>query len=146
AFVVCSRQIGKRARDQGATDAVSNGIDLALAGRSFDGVDGREGPFNQIIRELFAGELGARIDPRDDEYRVALINAPLDERVLWLQIQNIEFVDPRRHDEQGAALHGRRRRLVLDKLHELILENDFSRRVRDVFAKAEGPKVAHLQT
>ena len=76
---------------------------------------------------------------------MALLNAPFDERVLRLQIEDIEFVDPGRDDEQRTAMDRGRRRRVLNELHQLILKNHLSRRVRDVFAEREGGKVGHLR-
>ena len=41
--------IGERARNQGAADAVSDGVDLGLSGRPLDRVDRRQRPFEQIV-------------------------------------------------------------------------------------------------
>jgi hypothetical protein len=57
-----------------------------------------------------------RIDPGNDEDRVALFDGPFDEGLLRIEIENVELVDPGRHDQQRAFEHGFGRRLVLDDL------------------------------
>jgi len=63
-----------------------------------DLVDGNAGRFMVIIEALL-GEFGVRIEPRDDKNTVTLIGRPLNERVLFPQVQDIVLVDPRREDK-----------------------------------------------
>ena len=69
--------------------------------------------------------------------------APLDQRILLPQIEDVVLVDPWRHDQQRPLRHLRGRRLVLDELHQIVLEHDVSRRRRDIDAELEGLAVGH---
>ncbi len=77
------------------------------------------------------------VDPGDDEHRQALRDRPADERLLGIEVEDIEFVDPRRHDEQRALIDLWRARLVLDELHQLIAVDDLAGRRRKVDAELE---------
>ena len=83
------------------------------------------------------------INPRNYEYRMPLINSPLDKRVFRPEIEHIKFVDPRRHNEERAPFDVSGRGSVLDQLHQLILEYDLSRRGGYVLTNAEGLQVGH---
>jgi hypothetical protein len=89
------------------------------------------------------GEPLVRIHPGDDEQGVALVHGPLDEGVLRFQVEDVELVDPGRHDQQRPPPHLGRRRRVLDQLHQVVLEDDLAGRRRHVLAEPEGPLVRH---
>ena len=84
-----------------------------------------------------------RIDPRDDEDRVPLFDTPADERVLGLEIEDVEFVDPWRNDQQRRFTYVLCHRRVLDELDHLVLENDLARRRRNIFAEPERIHIRH---
>ena len=67
-----------------------------------------------------------------------MLGRPLDERVLRLEVEDVELVDPRRHDQQRRLVDLLGRRRVLDELDQLVLEHDLARRGRDVLADLEG--------
>jgi hypothetical protein len=60
-----------------------------------------------------------------------------DQRILRLQIEDVELVDARRHDQQRPLAHARRARLVLDQLDQVVLEHDRSFSVREIPADHE---------
>jgi hypothetical protein len=99
------------------------------------------GPSLHVVLEHHLRELFVGIDPGDDEDRVALLGRPLDERVLGLEVQNVELVDPRRHDQQRHLVDLLGRRRVLDQLHDLILVDDLAWGRGDVHADLEGVHV-----
>ncbi len=63
-----------------------------------------------------------------------MIDAPLDQRLFWVEIENVELVDPRRHDQQRRAQHALGGRRILDQLHQLVLEDYLARRRRHIDA------------
>ena len=97
---VLAAQIGQRGREQGAAQAVADGVDGRLPGRLLDLVEGVERTFEHVVLEALRGEALVRIDPGDHEDGMALIDRPLDEAVLLAQVQDVELVDPGRHDQQ----------------------------------------------
>jgi hypothetical protein len=145
ALLAARRQVGERARDERAADAVAEDVEVGLRGRPLDRLDGGDRPLQQVVGKILVAELGAGVDPGDHEHRLSLVNAPLDERVLRLEVEDVELVDPGRHDQQRTALHRRGRRRVLDQLHELVLKDDLAGRVGDVLAELEGGEIAHFQ-
>jgi hypothetical protein len=62
---------------------------------------------------------------------------------LTHETEDVELVDPRRHDQERPAEHLLGRGRVLDQLHELVLEHDLARRHGHVLAQAEGAVVGH---
>jgi hypothetical protein len=109
-------------------------MDLQFAGSPLDDVHRRQRAFLHVIVEGFRAELLVRVDPRNHEHRDALIDAPFDEGFFRLEVEDVEFVDPRRHDQQRRAQHVFRRGRVLDQLHQLVLEDHLARGGRHVDA------------
>ena len=128
---------GQRRGEQGAADAIAHGVDFQLAGSLLDDVHRRQRAFLHIVVEGFRPQALVRVDPGNHEHRDALIDTPFDEGFFRLEIEDIEFVDPRRHDQQRGAQHVFRCRLILDQLHQLILEDHLARRRRHVDADRE---------
>ena len=92
-------QPGQRRGKQGAADAVAHGVDLQLAGGPFDGVHRCQRSLLHVVFEGLAAGIPIGIDPGNHEYGKALIDAPLDEGLFRLEVENVEFVDPWRHDQ-----------------------------------------------
>ena len=134
---------GQRRGQQRAAEAVADRSDLALAGRLLDRVERRQRTLQHVVLERLVAELLVRVDPGQDEDGVALVDAELDEAVLRLQVEDVELVDPRRHDHQRPLVHLLGRRRVLDQLHQVGLEHDLARRGRDVPADLERVEVGH---
>src|SRR5664280_2962993 len=72
-----------------------------------------------------------------------LFNTPADERILGLEIEYVEFVDPRRNDQQRDSTYVLCHRRVLNELDHLVLENDLARRRRNIFAEPERIHIRH---
>ena len=82
-----------------------------------------------------------RVDPGNDEHRVAARHRPADEGIVGPEIEDVELVDPGRHDQQRLAVHRLGRRLVLDELDQPVLKDHRARRGGDVAADLEGVHV-----
>jgi len=93
--------------------------------------------FMHVILEVLTGEALVGIDPRDDEDRMPLVDRPLDERFLRIEVKDVELFDPRRHDQKGALEHLLCRSLILDQLHQGVLVDDLSRRDGEVLTNLE---------
>jgi hypothetical protein len=122
-------------------------VHLALAGRAFDDVERRKRALAHVVLEALVGELGVRVDPGDDEHRQALVHAPLDEGFFRREIEDVELVDPGRHDQQRPLEHRRGRGRVLDELHQLVFEDDLAGRAGEIAADLEhrGARLADLE-
>ena len=132
---------------QRAADAIADGVDLVLAGRELDRIERGERAFVHVVLEAFLGEVGVGIDPGDAEHGEALVDAPFDEGFFRRQVEHVELVDPGRHDQQRPLEHHRRRRRVLDELHQLVLEDDLAGRDREIAPDLEhrGVRLADLE-
>ena len=75
---------------------------------------------------------------------MALRHRPADEAVPRPQVEDVELVDPRRHDQQRPLQHLLGRRRVLDQLHQVVLVDHLAGRDADVLADLEGVGVGHL--
>ena len=96
-----------------------------------------------VILEALVAQRLVGVDPGNHEHRVAAIDRPANEGILRLQIEDVELVDPRRHDQQrGAELRFRSRR-VLDQLHHRILVDHRAFRGGNVAADLEGRAIGH---
>ena len=81
-MTIAGRIPGRARRQQRTAEAVADGVDLALAGRQFDGLQRRRDAVLEVIIETAGRIAGIRIDPGDHEHRLALFGQPFDERVL----------------------------------------------------------------
>ena len=142
--VALRRHPGERAGEQRAAQAVADGVDLALAGRLLDRVERGEIALRHVVVEALLGEPLVRVDPADHEHGVALRHRPAHEAVLRPQVEDVELVDPGRHDQQRPLQHRLRGRRVLDQLHQVVLVDDLARRDGDVLAELERVHVGHL--
>ena len=138
------RHIGQSGGEQRAAQAIADQIDLLLARGLLDGVQGGERPLDHVVLEALAGELLVGIDPGDHEDGLAFAHGPADEGVLLPEIQDVIFVDPGRHDEHRPLGDIGGRRLVLQQLDQIVLEDDLARGDRDVAADLEGVRIGHL--
>jgi hypothetical protein len=134
---------GERARQQRAAQAIANGIDLALARRGLDPVQGRQDAVLHVVAEILGREILVRIDPANHEDRMALRDRPFHEAVFGPQVEDIIFVDPGRHDQQRPLQHIRCRRIILDELHQRRLPHHLARRGGNILAQPEGLAIRH---
>ncbi|MBA7676253.1 hypothetical protein ES703_84494 [subsurface metagenome] len=112
---------GQRRGEQGAADAIAGGMHLHFAGHLLDDVHCGERAFAHVIGPGLLGELLVGIDPGDHEHGDTLIDAPFDVGFFGTQIEDVELVDPGRHDQQRSAQHALRGRRILDQLHQVVL-------------------------
>src|SRR4051812_9230311 len=73
------------------------------------------GTSSRLILERLVRQAGAGIGPGDHEHGIALIDGELDEAVFGLEIENIELVDPRWHDQQRPLVYLVGGREILDQ-------------------------------
>ena len=71
---------------------------------------------------------GVRVLPGHHEHGEALLGQVLHHAVLRLEVEDVELVDPGRHDQERPLEHGVRGRGVLDQLHQVVAEDDLARR------------------
>ncbi len=135
------REPGQRRGEQRAADAIAGGVDLHLARHLFDDVHRGERALLHVVVEGLLAEFLVGIDPGDHEHGDALVDAPFDVGFFRLEIENVELVDPGRHDQERRAQHRLRGRRVLDQLHQLVLEDHLARRRRHVDADDEVGRV-----
>ena len=143
AVVANGSHVGERRREQSSADAVADRGDCTLAGRLFDAIECGQNPLAHIGFEPFVGEALVRVDPRNDEHSQALCHRPADERLLRIEIEYVELVDPGRDDQERALVDLRRRGRVLDELDELVAKDHLAGGVREIDAELEGASV-HL--
>jgi len=74
---------------------------------------------------------------------MAVRDGPAHEGVPGLEIENVILVDAGRDNDQRAPVHSRSGRRVLEKLDQLVAEDDVAGRHREVAANLERLLVAH---
>src|ERR1019366_9843669 len=122
---------------------ISDAIHCTLASSFLDCRHRRDGALKHVVLEALVSLTCVRIDPGDDEDRVPLFDAPSDERILWLEIEDVEFVDPRRNDQQRRFTYLLCHFRVLDALDHFVVENDLARRRRNILAEPERIHIRH---
>ena len=128
----CQRQAQRR-----AGDAVAYRVDRLDAADLLDLGDGGQKALLDIGIHADIGILRPRIDPADHEQRVALLDDPLYQTVLRLQIQNVELVDPGRKDQQRGFVHLLGLGLVLNQLEHAVAEHHLALGRADIAADLE---------
>ncbi len=131
----------KRDSKERAADAITDGVNFVFAGRFLDGVERRKRPLPHIVLEALLREPRVGIDPGNAEDGEALIDAPFDEGLFRRQVEHVEFVDPRRNDQERTLEHGFGRGRVLNELHQLVLEDHLARRDGEVAADLEHRRI-----
>ena len=138
-------QPGEGAAEQGAANAVTDGIQLTLAGGLLNGVHGGDGAFEHVVFKTLVRQFRPGIHPGHHEHGVALRDPIADERLFLTQIENVVLVDPRRNHQQRPAVHGVGGWPVLDELHQFVLENNVARRVGEIVSNRKGVRVGHAK-
>ncbi len=75
------------------------------------------------------------------EHGQPLGDRPADEALLGVEVEDVELVDPGRHDQERALQHGLGRGRVLDQLHDVVAVYDLAGRRGDVDADLEGARI-----
>ena len=129
--------VGESHGEQCSADAVADRRHVAFAGRLFDGVERGEDAFAHIRFKPLVAMARVGVDPGDDEDREPLRHRVAHEAFLGTEVENVEFVDPRRNDQKRPLVDGLGRRRILDKFDEVVAEDDLARRHREVHADGE---------
>ena len=98
-------------------------------------LDRRQKPLFDIIRHADIGIGRVRVDPGHDKKRVALFGDPLDQAVLFLEIENVEFVDPGRENHQRDFVHLLGAWRILDQFHHPVAIDHLARGRGDILAQ-----------
>src|SRR3984893_14318189 len=77
------------------------------------------------------------IDPRYHEDGEAVRPREANETFFGVEIENIEFIDPRRNDQQGPLVNRIGCRRILNKFHEIVTKDHLSWSRRDIAAEFE---------
>ena len=136
---------GQSRREDGAAHAPAHRVELVGAA---DGERDLDGLHRALCEVVVPGDVAAArvgVAPRHQEHGLALLGREANEGVLGLQVEDVELVDARRHDQQRAARHLIGQRRVLDQLEQLVLEDHRALGHRDVLADLEGDLVGDRQ-
>src|ERR1700680_301773 len=115
---------GECRRYQRASNAKTQCIDLLATGYLADHADRLQQSFFDVVVPRFVSERRIGVAPRKREYLMSLVERVANKRAFRLQIENVELVDARRHDQEWPFKNGRRARLVLNQLDQVVFEND----------------------
>ena len=107
---------------------------MGRAGNRARGVDGVDHAQPQIIVPAQIRFALAGVNPRHEKDAKARRRQRAHERIFGAQIENIKFINARRHQQQRARMDLRGLRRVFDELHRAIFEHDFARRGGERFA------------
>ena len=127
----------ERGREDRSADAEAERVDLLLAADLPDDGDRAQDGAVDVVVPGALGDLLAGVLPAHHEDAMALGDGVADQRVLGLQVEDVELVDARRHEQDRPLVHLRRQRRVLEQLEELVLEDHRAARRRDVAADLE---------
>ena len=143
-IVALGRHVGQGRGEQRATQAVPDGVHLALSGRLLDSVECGEKALLHVILESLLRERHVGVDPGDHEYGMTLADRPADEAVLRAKVEDVELVDPGRRDQQRPLQHSLGVRGVLDQLHQVVLKHHLAGGDADVPPEVESLRIGHL--
>ena len=143
ALVLLHRHVGEHCGEQRSAQTVADRVDFLFAGCFLDRIERSQRSFLQVAGEVLFGMALVRIDPGDHEYGEPLIHHPFDERIFLAQIEDVVLVDPGWNDEQRPLGDLGRGRVVLDQLHEFVLEHHLARGGRDVDTEFERLRIGH---
>src|SRR6266404_3663946 len=112
-------------------------MNLVDAGNFADDIDGLQWTELQVVVPCEVLCLSDSATPRYQKDLVTLRDRILDERILFSEIEQIEFVDAWRDNQKRRSLHILRFWRVLNQLDELIFEDHRSRRYRKIATNFE---------
>ena len=141
AIVSLRCEVAERRGEERATDAVADGVDRRIVGDLARDPHRFEDAVAHVVVEGQARVPLRGVHPGDDEDGMPLLDQPADHRLLGVEVEDVELVDPRRHEQEGAPQHGLRLRRILQELEEIVAKDDRARRVGDVLAENEGRRV-----
>ena len=130
----------QRGGQRGAGNAIADGMDILDVQRIAYAVD-RVDLRGDIIVPHHIGHGGIGRFPADHEQGDPLIHRPFDEALLFVEVEDVEAVDPWGEDDQRRFQHLFRARRILDQLIERRFLHDLAGRRRDVHAQLERIRV-----
>ena len=105
--------------------------------------DGLDGGMLDVVVPGSCGQGRIGVAPAHHKGAVALLHRIADQRVLGLQVQDVELVDAGRHQQERLLIHLGRQRLVFDQLEQLVLEHHRAFGGGHVLADLEQALVGH---
>jgi hypothetical protein len=139
--LVARGQHGQGRGQDGAADAKAQRVDGARAADGLRGADGLDGTVLDVVVPGFVGDAVVGVAPANHKGTVTLLHCVADERVVGLQVQDVELVDARRHEQHGPLVHLGRERLVFDQLEQLVFKHHAALAAGHVAAHLEGAGV-----
>ena len=133
-------QKGQGGGKRGARDAIADGMDLLDAQRIANGVD-RIDLGGDIIVPFHICHGGIGGFPADHEQAHALIDHPLHEALLFVEIEDVEAVDPGRKHHQRRFEHLVGGRRVMNQLIKRCFMHHLAGRRRDILAQFESVRI-----
>ena len=122
-FLAAGSQHGQRSGQNGAAHTKTqrtDGFGACDLPRDFNRLDG--GVFDVVVPGFFGhGLIG--VAPAQHKSAVALRHGVTDQRVVGLQVKNVELVDAGRYQQEGFFVNLGGQRLVLDQLEKFVLEH-----------------------
>ena len=94
-------------------------------------------PSLHIGFEILVGVARVGIDPGDAEHGQALRHRPADEAFVRIEIEDVELVDPGRHDQQGPLVDLLGGRRILHQLDQVVAQHHLARRGGEIDAEFE---------
>ncbi len=137
-LLAARRQHRQRGGDDRAADAEAQRVDGLGARQLHDHVDGADGGVFDVVVPGLGGQRFVRIAPADDEGAVPLRDRVADQRVVRLQVHDVELVDARRHHQHRPFIDLGAQGFVFNELEQLVLE--------DHCALGDGHVAAHLES
>ena len=134
--------IRERHREKRAADAIANGCHMVFTGERLDFIKRRINAFADIILKALLRLPLIRVDPRNTKDSQSLRNSPANKRFFSVQIENIELIDPWRHNKERSLKDCFCHRRILNELDQIIAKNDLAGRCREIHADFETARCA----
>ena len=117
------RQHRQRRGQQRAAHAKAQRVDLFRARDVAHLLDGGDDGLLDVVVPRFLRQRFVGVAPAHHESAVSLCHGVAHEGVVGLQIQDVELVDARRHDEQRLFMHFFRQWFVFEQLEQLVFKH-----------------------
>ena len=120
-LVAARCQHRQRIGQDGAAHAKTQRVDLLGTGDVLHYVDGGHGAIFHVVVPGLMGQAVVGVAPAHHKGAVALFDGVADQRVLGLQVEDVELVDAGRHQQKWPLIHLGREGLVFEQLKQLVL-------------------------
>ena len=136
-------QHSQAAGQHGAAHAEAQGVQGVRTGDLLCDADGLDDGVLDVVVPSLLGQLVIGVAPADHKRAMALGHGVTNQRVVGLQVQDVELVDAGWHQQEGAFVHLGGERLVFDELEQVILKHHRALGGGNVFAHLEHAFVRH---